>query len=53
MNDTSEFMRKKQREIWLAKSEVERFVLGAQMADDGKALLEQGILHSHPGDFKD
>jgi hypothetical protein len=48
MNDTPEHIRKKQVEIWLAKSVAERFQLGLEMIQEVNQQIEDRIRTQNP-----
>lgn len=48
MNDTPEHIRKKQNEIWLAKSVAERFQLGLEMIQEVNQQIEDRISTQNP-----
>ncbi|MCF8374615.1 MAG: hypothetical protein K9H64_23555 [Bacteroidales bacterium] len=49
MFDTSEEMKLKQREILFAKTPSERFIIGADLIDFGRTILESSIKQKQPG----
>jgi hypothetical protein len=48
MTDTSSDIQQKQREILLQKSPKERFLIGAELIDFGRVVLETNIRNMNP-----
>jgi hypothetical protein len=48
MQDTTNEMLQKQREIYFNKSSNERFLIGAETIDFGKTIVESSIKQMHP-----
>ena len=49
MQDTPQYIIDKQREIFNNKTSSERFSIGAQLIEDGWAIVESDIKHNNPG----
>jgi hypothetical protein len=48
MNDTPDYIRKKQHEIWMAKPVAERFRLGLELIDEVNQQIKDRIRREHP-----
>ncbi len=48
MRDTTDEMAQKQREILFNKTPEERFIIGAQMIDSGRLIVESSIKQEFP-----
>jgi len=48
MKDTPSIIQKKQKDIFMSKSEDERLTIGLEMIDFGRALAEVRIREEHP-----
>jgi hypothetical protein len=49
MNDTPEYIKLKQREIFNSIPEGTRLVMALQLMEDGKNLIESGVRNEFPG----
>ncbi|HEX5168839.1 MAG TPA: hypothetical protein VFW11_06680 [Cyclobacteriaceae bacterium] len=49
MNDTPEYIHKKQLEIILSKSTQERILMGLKMMEDARLIVLNSIKKDHPG----